>query len=168
MWELDHKESWALKNWCFWTVWLEKTLESSLDCKEIQSVNCKGNQSSVIIDRTDGWSWNSNTWPPNAKNWLIGKGPDAGIDWRQKAKGMKEDEMAGWLTYSMDLCLSKLQELVIDREAQRAAFHGVPKSWTWLNDWTELNKQLSCVQNELNVEKNSKAFIFHYCVCLNN
>ena len=96
MWELDYKESWATKNSCFWTVELEETLESPLDCKEIQPVHSKGNQSWIFIGRTDGWSWNSNTLPPDTKNWFIGKDPDAGEDWRQEEKGTTEDELVGW------------------------------------------------------------------------
>ena len=96
MWELDHKEDWALKNWCFWTVVLEKTLESPLGCKEIKPVNPKGNQPWVFFGRTDGEAEAPILWPPDAKNWLIGKGPDAGKDWRQEEKGMTEDEIVGW------------------------------------------------------------------------
>ena len=88
MWELDHKESWAPKNWCFWTVVLEKTLESPLDCKEIQPVHPKGNQSWIFIGRTDAEAETSIFWPPDVKNWLIGKDPEAGKDWRQEEKGM--------------------------------------------------------------------------------
>ena len=96
MWELDHKESWAPKNWCFWTVVLEKTLKSPLDCKEIKPVNPKGTQSWIFIGRTDAEAETPKLWPPDAKNWLIGKNPDAGQDWRQEEKGMTEDEMLGW------------------------------------------------------------------------
>ena len=96
MWELDCEESWAPKNWCFWTVVLEKTLESPLDCKEIQPVHPKGNQSWIFIGRTDAEAETSKLWPPDAKNWLIGKDPDSGKDWRQKEKGTTEDEMVGW------------------------------------------------------------------------
>ena len=95
MWELDHKESWALKKWCFWTVMLEKTLESLLDCK-IKSVHPKGNQSWIFIGRTDAEVETPILWPPDAKNWLFGKDPDAGKDLRQEEKGTKEDEMVGW------------------------------------------------------------------------
>ena len=95
MWELDHKESWGPKNWCFWTVVLEKTLESPLDCKVIKPVNLKGNQSWIFIGRTDAEAETPVLWPPNAKSWLIGKDPDAGKDWRQE-KRMTEDEMVGW------------------------------------------------------------------------
>ena len=95
MWGLDHKESWELKNWCFWTVVLEKTL-SPLGCKEIKLVNPKGNQSWIFIGRTDAEAETPMLWPPDAKSWLIWKDPDAGKDWRQEEKGMTEDEMVGW------------------------------------------------------------------------
>ena len=95
IWELDYKESCVLKNWCFWTVLLEKTLESPLDCKEIQPVNPKGNQSWIFTARTDAEAETPLLWPPDAK-WLIGKDPDAGKDWRQKEKGMTKVEMVGW------------------------------------------------------------------------
>ena len=94
MWELDHKESWVLKNWCFWTVVLEKILESPLDSKEIKPVNPKGNQPWIFIERADAEALI--LWPPDAKSWLIGKDPDAGEDWRQKEKGVTEDEMVRW------------------------------------------------------------------------
>ena len=96
MWELDYKERWARKNRCFWTMVLEKTLESPLDCKEIQPVHPKGNQSWIFIGRTDVEAETPILWPPDAKNWLIGKDPDAGKDWRWEEKGTTEDEMAGW------------------------------------------------------------------------
>ena len=96
MWELDYKESWALKNWCFWTVVLEKTVESSLDCKEIQSVHSKGDQSWAVFGRTDAKAETIIFWPPPAKSWLIGKDSDAGRDWGQEEKAPTEDEMAGW------------------------------------------------------------------------
>ena len=92
MWELDHKESWVLKNWCFWTVVLEKTLGSPLDCKGIQPVNSKGSQSWIFIERTDAEAEVPILWPPDAKNWIIGKDPDTGKDWRQEEKGTTEDE----------------------------------------------------------------------------
>ena len=96
MWELDHNESWAPKNWCFWIVVLEKTLESPLDCKEIQPVHPKGNQPWIFIGRTDTEAEAPILWPPDAKNWLIGKDPDSGKGWRQEEKGTTEDEMVGW------------------------------------------------------------------------
>ena len=96
MWELDYKENWALKNWCFWTVILEKTLERPLDCKEIQPFHPKGDQSWIFIGRTDAEAETLILWPPDAKSWLIGKDPDAGKVWRQVENGTKEDEMVGW------------------------------------------------------------------------
>ena len=95
MWELDYKESWALKNWCFWTVVLEKTLQSPLDCKEIQPVYPKGNQSWIFIGRTDAEAETPILWPPDVKSWLIWKNPDARKDWRQE-KGTTEDEIVRW------------------------------------------------------------------------
>ena len=96
MWELDSKESWALKNWCFWTVVLEKTLESPLDCEEIQRVHPEGDQSWPFIGRTDVEAETPILWPPDAKSWLIWKDPDAGKDWGQEEKVTSEDEMIGW------------------------------------------------------------------------
>ena len=134
MWELDHKESWVLKNWCFWSVVLEKTLESPLDCKEVQPIHPKGNQSWTFIGRTDAEAEASIIWPPDGKNWLIGKDPDAGKDWRQEEKGTTEDEMVGWHHW-LDGRESKLQEWVMDREAWHAAVHGGQEMTEWLN-WT--------------------------------
>ena len=96
MWVLDYKESWVPKNWCFWIVVLEKTLESPLDSKEIQPVPPKGNQSWIFIGRTDAEAETPILWLCDAKNWLIGKDPDAGKEWRWEEKGMTEDEMVGW------------------------------------------------------------------------
>ena len=96
IWELDYKERWTLKNWCFWSVVLEKTLESPLDSKEIQPVHPKGNQSWAFMGRTDVEAETPILWPPDAKNWLICRDPDAGKDWRQEEKGTTEDEMVGW------------------------------------------------------------------------
>ena len=96
MWELDYKQSWVLKSWCFWTVVLEKALESPLDIKEIQLVHPKENQPWIFTGRTDAGAEAPILWPPDAKNWLTGKDPDAGKDWRQEEKGEKEDEMVAW------------------------------------------------------------------------
>ena len=133
MWELDSKESWVLKKWCFWTVVLEKTLESPLDCKEIQPVYPKRNQSWIFIERTDAEAETPTFWLPDSKNWLIGKGPGAGKYWRQEEKGMTEDVVVGWQHRLNG------QELVMDREAWRAGVHEVAKCSTRLGNWTEPN-----------------------------
>ena len=139
MWELDCKESWAPKNWCFWTVVLEKTLESPLDCKEIQPVHPKEDQTWVLFGRNDAKAETLVLWLPHAKSWLIGKDSDAGRDWGQEEKGMTEDEMAVWHHWLDGRESGWTRELVMDREAWHAAIHGVAKSRTWLSDWSELN-----------------------------
>ena len=138
VWELGYKESWAPKSWCFWTVVLEKTLESPLDCKEIQPIHPKRDQSWVFIGRTDAEAETPILWPPDAKSWLIGKDPDAGKDWGWEEKGMTEDEMLDGITYSMDMGLGGLWGLVMDREAWSVVIHMVTKSRTRLSNWTEL------------------------------
>ena len=140
MWELDYKESWVPKNWCFWTVVLEKTFASPLDCVEIKPVHLKGNQSWIFIGRIDAEAEAPILWPPDVKNWLVGKDLDAWQYWRQEEKGTAEDEMIGWHHHLSDMNLNKLQELVMDREAWHAAVHGVAKRWTQLSDWTELKQ----------------------------
>ena len=136
MWVLDYKESGVPKNWCFWTVVLEKILESPLDCKEIKPVNLKGNQPWIFIGRTDAEA--SILWPPAVKNWLIGKDPDTGKDWRQEEKGIIEDKMVGchhWLDgHEFEQALG-----VGDRQRSLAgSVHGVSKSQTRLSNWTEM------------------------------
>ena len=141
MWELDHKESLKPKNWCFWTVVLEKTLESPLDCKEIQPVHPKGNQSSIFIGRTDAKAEIPILWPPDAKNWLFEKAPDAGKDWRQEEKGTTDDEMVGWHHW---LNGHEFEQALGIGEGQGSLAYcslwGRKKSdmTEWLN-WTELN-----------------------------
>ena len=134
VWELDYRESWTLKNWYFWTAVLEKALESPLDCKQIQPVHPKGDQSWVFIGKTDVEAETPILWPPDVKSWLIGKAPDAGKDWGQEEKGTTEDE----ITDSIDMGLGGLQELVMDREAWPCCSPWVSKSQTLLSNWTEL------------------------------
>ena len=132
MWELDYKENWTPKNWCFWTVVLEKTLESPLDCKEIQPVHPKGNQYWLFIGRTDAEAETPILWPPDAKNWLIWKDPDAGTDWRWEEKGTTANKMVDGITDS-DMSLSKLWELVVDLACCNLWGHKELHMTEWLN-----------------------------------
>ena len=146
MWELDYKESWAQKNWCFWTVVLEKTPEGPLECKEIQPVHPKGDQSWVFIERTDVEAETPVLWPPDAKTWLTGKDPDAGKDWGQEGKGTKEDEMVGW-HHRLDGHGFGWTPGVGDGQGRLACCgHGVAKSQTRLSNWTELTHRLCYIR----------------------
>ena len=143
MWELNH--CWAMKNWCFWTVVLEKTLESPLDYKEIQPLNPKGNQSWIFFGRTDAEAETPILWPPDGKNWLTGKDPDAGKDWRQEEKGTTEDKTFGWFHW-FDGHKFEQASGVGDGQGSLACYNswGRKKSDTKQLNWTELTHNLPC------------------------
>ena len=138
MWKLDYEESWALKNWCFWTVVLEKTLESSLDCKEIQPVHPKGNQSWIFIGRTDAEAESPISWHLLWRNDSFEKTLMLGII-ESSRRGQQRMSWLDYITDSMDMNLHMFWELMMDREAWCTVVHVATKSRTWLSDWTELN-----------------------------
>ena len=137
--EMDCEESWVPKNWCFWTLVLEKILESPLDCKEIQAIHSEGDQPWVFFGRNDAKAETPVLWPPHAKSWLIGQDPDAGS---RKRRGRQRMRWLDGIINLMDMNLSELWDLVMDREAWRTVIHGVANTWTRLSDWTELKSTL--------------------------
>ena len=145
MWELDHKEGWVQKNWCFLIVVLEKILQSPLDCKEIKLVNTKGNQSWIFTGRTDAEVEAPILWPPDVKSWLVEKDSDAGKDWGQKEREWQRMRRLDGITDSMDMSFKKLRETVKDRKAcvLVCCSPWVTKSRTQLSEWTTITRHLS-------------------------
>ena len=136
MWELNHKEDWMLKNWCFWIVVLEQNFENPLDSKKIKPVNPKGNQSWIFTGRTVAETEAPVLWPSESKSWLIGKDLEAGKGWSQKEKGWQRMRWLDSIINSIDMNLSNLWDIVQDRGAWHAAVNGAAKSLVWLSDWT--------------------------------
>ena len=145
MWDLDYKESWVPKNWCFWTVVLEKTLESSLDCKEIQPVHPKGDQFWMSIGRTDAEAETPILWPPDVKSWLIWKDPDVGKYWGQEEKSTTEDELVGWYHQLDGHGFGRTPGVGDGQGGLACCDHGVAKSRTRLSDWTEVLLMFSAI-----------------------